>query len=165
MNSGTSNLLNALHWVAAFVVLGHVCNIFVADYYVVEGPGLLLHGVPFLNGIGYIAVIVFFVISGFIICGRAILSSKVGGFNIINYFINRFSRVDTVLIPALIVGFILDRLGLELFIPSGIRNLKGVSEVPPTGTISLAGVPARTPDPNKFALLVSTFFRKTPEFV
>jgi peptidoglycan/LPS O-acetylase OafA/YrhL len=120
MNSSTSDFLNASRWIAAFfVVFGHVWHISV-DYRAVAHPNLLLRGINFFSGFGYIAVIVFFVISGFLIGGRAIINFHERGFHAIDYFVHRFSRIYTVLIPALIVGFILDRLGIAYFDPSGI---------------------------------------------
>jgi peptidoglycan/LPS O-acetylase OafA/YrhL len=62
------------------------------------------------------------VISGFLVGGRTILNLHDKGFGIIDYLVHRFSRIYTVLIPALIVGFILDRLGIEFFNASGIYN-------------------------------------------
>lgn len=50
------------------------------------------------------------------------MSSQDKRFGVIDYFIHRFSRIYTVLIPALVVGFILDRLGIEFFNASGIYN-------------------------------------------
>jgi len=123
MNSGTSDFLNASRWIAAFlVVLGHVYHISLANYRDAVHPNLLLRGVNFLGGFGYMAVIVFFVISGFLIGGRAILNFRAKGFSVTDYFVHRFSRIYTVLIPALIVGFILDTLGIAFFNASGIYN-------------------------------------------
>ena len=122
MNSGASDFLNASRWVAAFfVVIGHVYNISV-NYRGVVHPSLLVRGMHFFSGFGHIAVIVFFVISGFLVGGRTILNLHDKGFGIIDYLVHRFSRIYTVLIPALIVGFILDRLGIEFFNASGIYN-------------------------------------------
>jgi peptidoglycan/LPS O-acetylase OafA/YrhL len=65
MNSGTSDFLNASRWIAAFfVVFGHVFNISIANYYDVVHRNLLLRVIHFFSGFGYIAVIIFFVISG-----------------------------------------------------------------------------------------------------
>jgi peptidoglycan/LPS O-acetylase OafA/YrhL len=122
MSPCTSNFLNASRWVAAFfVVIGHVYNISIS-YHSVVHPSFLVRGVHFFSGFGHIAVIVFFVISGFLVGGRTILSSQDKRFGVIDYFIHRFSRIYTVLIPALVVGFILDRLGIEFFNASGIYN-------------------------------------------
>ena len=50
------------------------------------------------------------------------MSSQDKRFGVIDYFIHRFSRIYTVLIPALFGDFILDRLGIEFFNASGIYN-------------------------------------------
>jgi len=121
MNSRTSDFLNASRWVAAFlVVIGHVFYISIAYHRDVVHPNLFLRGVNFGCGFGYMAVIVFFVISGFLVGGQVILNLRDKSFNIIDYFVNRFSRIYTVLVPALIVGFMLDWLGIKLFNASGI---------------------------------------------
>jgi peptidoglycan/LPS O-acetylase OafA/YrhL len=121
VNSGTSDFLSASRWVAAFfVVIFHVFNISV--YY--SGPqGLLFRCVHFLCGFGHIAVIVFFVISGFLVGGGSILRLENKGFDLIDYFIHRFARIYTVLLPALIACFMLDRLGITLFNGSEIYHL------------------------------------------
>jgi len=121
MNSGTSDFLNASRWVAAFfVVLGHVFSISIGNYYDLPHDNPLLRGIHFLSGFGYVGVIVFFVISGFLVAGRVIVNYHEKRFNIIDYFVNRYSRIYTVFIPALSVGFILDWFGVTFFDGSGI---------------------------------------------
>jgi peptidoglycan/LPS O-acetylase OafA/YrhL len=119
MNSGTSSFLNASRWVAAFfVVLYHVYRVSIGDY--VGHLSLILRGVHFFSDFGHMAVIVFFVISGFLVGGRSILRSQDGAFDLLDYFVHRFSRIYTVFIPALIVGYILDSLGMRFCNSSGI---------------------------------------------
>jgi peptidoglycan/LPS O-acetylase OafA/YrhL len=123
MNSGTSDFLNASRWIAAFfVVFAHVFAISTAYYDRIEHPSLFMRGGNFFAGYGHTAVVVFFVISGYLIGGRAILSFNEKGFGGVSYFVHRFSRIYTVLIPALIFGYILDRLGIEFFNASGVYN-------------------------------------------
>ena len=120
MNSGTSDFLSASRWAAAFfVVIYHVFGISVSY----SGPqSLPFRCVHFLCGFGHIAVIVFFVISGFLVGGGNILRLENKGFDLIDYFIHRFARIYTVLLPALIAGFMLDRLGITLFDGSEIYH-------------------------------------------
>jgi peptidoglycan/LPS O-acetylase OafA/YrhL len=122
MNAGTSNFLNASRWVAAlFVVLYHVYSLsFTRDH--VENSNFFFRCLHFLGGFGHMAVIVFFVISGFLIGGRTILNIEEKRFDVIDYLVHRFSRIYVVFIPALIIGFILDCLGIRLFNASGIYN-------------------------------------------
>jgi len=120
MNTGTSDFLSASRWVAAFfVVIYHLYGISVLNQ---PSPGLLFSGVHFFCGFGHIAVIVFFVISGFLVGGGAILRLEDNGFDVIDYFVHRAARIYTVLIPALIAGFVLDRGGIALFDQSGIYH-------------------------------------------
>jgi hypothetical protein len=123
MNSSTSDFLNASRWIAAFlVVLGHVFSISISmdHYYDIPDRSLLLRGLHFFSGFGHIAVIVFFVISGFLVGGRAILRSLNQEFRVTDYFSHRFSRIYTVFIPALIVGYIIDWSGIKFFNSSGV---------------------------------------------
>jgi len=120
MNSGTSDFLSASRWVAAFlVVLFHVYNLSFTSHQV-GPPNLLFRGVHFIGGFGHMAVIVFFVISGFLVGGRAIINLQDKGFNVIDYFVNRFSRIYAVFIPALIIGGIFDFVGIKIFNASEI---------------------------------------------
>jgi peptidoglycan/LPS O-acetylase OafA/YrhL len=113
VNAETSNFLNASRWIAAFsVVIFHVYSVSVHR---ASPPGLLFHCIHFFCGFGHSAVIVFFVISGFLIGGGAILQRRAHGFNFLDYFVHRFSRIYVVLVPALIAGFVLDRLGIAFF--------------------------------------------------
>ena len=121
MNSATSDFLNFSRWVAAFlVVFGHVYNISMDDYRNVVDPSLPLRAAHYFAGFGHMAVIVFFVISGFLIGGQTILNTTLKSFSMIDYLIHRFSRIYTVLIPALIVSFLIDRLGIQYFNGTGI---------------------------------------------
>src|SRR5689334_17724012 len=109
MNSGTSDFLNASRWVAALsVVLYHVYSISVGDPQHVVHLSLFWRIMHFGSGFGHEAVIVFFVISGFLVGGRAILTLRNKGFNLSDYFIHRFSRIYLVMVPALVVGYAID---------------------------------------------------------
>src|SRR5262249_47994123 len=81
-----------------------------------------IKGLHFFSGFGHAAVTVFFVISGFLVGGRNILSARENKFDISEYFTHRFSRIYVVFIPALIFGFLIDYLGIRLFNDSGIYN-------------------------------------------
>jgi peptidoglycan/LPS O-acetylase OafA/YrhL len=122
MNPATSDFLNASRWVAAFfVVLQHVFHVTI-NYSDIKDPSLFLRAANFFGGFGHMAVIVFFVVSGYLVGGRAILYFKDKGFSARDYSIHRFSRIYTVLIPALIVGYMLDWSGIAFFNASGIYN-------------------------------------------
>jgi peptidoglycan/LPS O-acetylase OafA/YrhL len=118
MRPGTSDFLSASRWIAAFsVVIYHLYGLSVFNP---SPSSLLFRGIHFFCGFGRSAVIVFFVISGFLVGGGAILRRRDSGFSLTDYFVQRVSRIYTVLVPALLAGFVLDRLGIAFFDQSGI---------------------------------------------
>jgi peptidoglycan/LPS O-acetylase OafA/YrhL len=52
------------------------------------------------------AVIVFFVLSGYLVGGPALVRAKIGKLNAVDYFSARASRLYVVLIPALVLSFV-----------------------------------------------------------
>ena len=72
-NALTSNLslfLNMSRWVGAFLVLiFHVRHIILVDFKEVEHRTLFDRGLYFVTGLGHEAVVIFFVISGFLVGG------------------------------------------------------------------------------------------------
>src|ERR1700759_619613 len=121
MNSGTSDFLNVSRWVAALsVVFYHVYSISVGDPERVVHLSLVWRVVHFSSGFGHVSVIVFFVISGFLVGGRTILTLRNKEFNLLDYLIHRFSRIYLVLVPALVVGYAVDWAGINFCDSSGI---------------------------------------------
>nr|MCS3815438.1 peptidoglycan/LPS O-acetylase OafA/YrhL [Mucilaginibacter sp. X4EP1] len=66
----------------------------------------------FLTGLGHQAVIVFFVLSGYLIAGSILSQINRGIFDIKGYAINRISRLYIVLIVALPLTVLLDHIGI-----------------------------------------------------
>lgn len=101
---------------AAFlVVISHVRHIVLVDYTTVEQKSILVQGLYFFTGLGHEAVVIFFVISGFLVGGLTLEKWRTQGVRIGEYFAARISRIYVVLIPALIFGLILDAVGLHWF--------------------------------------------------
>lgn len=114
MNSNFSTVLNASRWLAAFlVVTGHARHLILVDFQFVEHKTLFLKGIYFFTGLGHEAVVIFFVISGFLVGGLTLEKWQARGPNIAAYASARVSRIYTVLIPALLAGLILDLIGLN----------------------------------------------------
>jgi peptidoglycan/LPS O-acetylase OafA/YrhL len=112
INSSAINFINCSRWLAAFLVLiHHVRHIVFADYRDVIHRGLLIKGFYFLTGLGHESVVVFFVLSGFLVGGLSVQRTVSADFKLIPYFSHRFARIYTVLIPALLIGGILDYFG------------------------------------------------------
>jgi peptidoglycan/LPS O-acetylase OafA/YrhL len=66
------------------------------------------------------AVIVFFVLSGFLVSASVLRAWSEGRWSWRVYLIDRFSRLYTVLIPALLLGLAWDRAGISFFTASPI---------------------------------------------
>lgn len=116
-----SIFLDASRWIAAFFVLiSHVRHIILADYGNVTSPTLLAKVVYIATSLGHEAVVVFFVISGFLVGGLTLRKWQATGIAMPGYFLLRFSRIYTVLIPALLVGCLLDWTGYHVLNGSSI---------------------------------------------
>jgi peptidoglycan/LPS O-acetylase OafA/YrhL len=121
MPSQLSGLLDFVRWVAALlVVLQHVRYLWCVEYTNVQNKTLLIKFFYFITGFGSEAVLVFFVLSGYLVGGGALRKWREGKYSSRDYLISRFSRIYTVLLPALIFGGLLDWIGLQYFNASEI---------------------------------------------
>jgi peptidoglycan/LPS O-acetylase OafA/YrhL len=117
-----SSFLNLVRWSAAFLVLiGHARHLIFVEYNYVEAPNLIWRAIYFMTSLGHQAVMVFFVVSGLLVGGLTMRRWKFAGSpNLLQYGIARFSRIYTVLIPALLLGFLMDSVGLWYLDGSGL---------------------------------------------
>lgn len=112
-----SNFLDLLRWISALiVVLTHLRSTIMVRYEDLEHINIITSLFYFISNIGHQAVIVFFVLSGFLVGGNVYDLYRNGKFKWNIYLINRTSRLYIVLIPALICGFILDTIGSTNYI-------------------------------------------------
>ena len=89
-----STFLNISRWVAAFlVVIGHIRHLLFVDLKYVEHKTLFIKGMYFFTGFGHEAVIVFFVISGYLVGGITLERWRLNGADLASYFSARFSRI------------------------------------------------------------------------
>ncbi|UPT76871.1 acyltransferase [Sulfurovum sp. XGS-02] len=117
-----SNYLNFLRWIAAFlVVIGHLRSLIYPEYSQVINPSFLETIFYFITGLGHEAVIIFFVLSGYLVGGEFISMHKCKKQFYI-YFIKRFSRIFTVFLPAIVIGGILDYIGITYLNTNGIYS-------------------------------------------
>lgn len=108
--------LDFLRCLAALqVFISHSRTLFFADYEQIKNPNLLLKAFYFLTGLGHESVIVFFVLSGFFIAASVIKSVRNDKWSWNQYLINRLSRLCVVLIPALLLSYGWDSLGMSIF--------------------------------------------------
>jgi peptidoglycan/LPS O-acetylase OafA/YrhL len=110
-----SVLLDALRGVAALLVcIDHWRYLLFIDY-----PQLTFHRTLFflpyaMCTMGHQAVIVFFVLSGYLVGGHVLRARDTGRWSWSAYLIQRGVRLWTVLIPALVLGGLIDLVALHL---------------------------------------------------
>lgn len=127
-----SDFLNLIRWVAAWLVLAeHGRSLVFADF---TNHGSSSAWIPFyfITGFGNQAVMVFFVISGYLVGGKVLANFGTSQFQWPRYFCDRLSRLYTVLIAALFLGLIFDFLGS--------RYLNNLGQYTNTPTIPIAVV-------------------------
>lgn len=116
-------LLDASRWVAAWlVVLNHVRHLVLVDLPLVRQPSPFDKALYLVSGLGHEAVMVFFVISGYLVGGVTLSKWRKAGTDLPGYAAARISRIYTVLVPALLTGACLDALGLRCFDASGLYS-------------------------------------------
>ena len=121
LTAAASDSLDLIRAVAACgVMVGHLRALFFVDFRQLSHKSLPLEALYFLTGFGHQAVIVFFVLSGFLISSTVIRSRVLGKWSWRDYAVNRATRLYVVLIPGLLLGFFWDRLGSWLFASKGI---------------------------------------------
>jgi peptidoglycan/LPS O-acetylase OafA/YrhL len=114
----TSAVLDVFRWLAALaVVLTHLNDqMFLSlQQTPAENHTLAFMAWKFISASGNEAVIVFFVISGYLVGGAALAEFlKTGDLQLSRYMLRRGARLYTVLIPALVIGAALDISGSRL---------------------------------------------------
>jgi peptidoglycan/LPS O-acetylase OafA/YrhL len=97
-------LLDFLRATAALLVLfGHSRDAYFLHTDVLAQPGLFLKLFYFITGLHNEAVVIFFVLSGFLIGGSLSDSMQRGSFDLARYLIARFVRIYIVYLPALVI--------------------------------------------------------------
>lgn len=110
-----SVLLDAVRGAAAILVLlEHWRSAFFVDLGEVHAHRMLLKPLYILSGAGRQAVIVFFVLSGYLIGGTVIRSIRQNEWSWAQYSMHRLTRLWVVLLPALLLGGLWDCLGMYL---------------------------------------------------
>lgn len=121
LGGAASAHLDLIRAVAASAVMwGHLRTLFFVDFHQLQRPGWLLKTIYFLTGFGHLAVIFFFVLSGFLISSTVIKSHLSRSWSWHEYAIHRSTRLYVVLIPGLLFGLLWDLAGSHLFASSGI---------------------------------------------
>jgi peptidoglycan/LPS O-acetylase OafA/YrhL len=136
-STNASVLLDLIRALAALLVcLEHWRALLYVDYGQLAGHKLLF-AVPYvMTGAGHQAVVIFFVLSGYLISGSIFRLLQRGEWSWKLYLTHRVVRLWIVLIPALLLGAILDNLGLRLHLApalyagkTGTHMLNDISQV------------------------------------
>ena len=136
--SASSDHLDLVRGLAAIaVMLGHLRNLYFVDFSEAAGnSNPLVRLVYFVSGFSHYAVMIFFVLSGFLVGGTVLRGRMDRTWSWSLYATNRLTRLWVVLIPALILGAIWDHCGIHIFGTAGIyggvaRANVGIFAVPP----------------------------------
>jgi peptidoglycan/LPS O-acetylase OafA/YrhL len=124
MTPALSRFIDCARWIAAlFVALHHAHGAFVSQADIMTAPHWppayvwwFLTAYPFAHG----AVVVFFVLSGFLVGGAVLERSGGEKAWLRNYLIDRTSRIYVVLLPTILLVFVLDALGRHVFAGLGV---------------------------------------------
>lgn len=115
-NEECSSFLNLSRWISSFFVLiFHLRNQFFSSFEYRYEHFFEMNLFHFLTNLGGPAVSVFFSISGLLIGERVLAQTLADSFNPKTYFIDRFTRIYIVLVPALLLTLLLDGLQLSFF--------------------------------------------------
>jgi peptidoglycan/LPS O-acetylase OafA/YrhL len=109
-------LLNLIRIVSGLaVVSGHARANFLVNFGEIESGNLLHLVIYFTTSLGHEAVLIFFVLSGYLIGSNVFVAHLNDTWSWTHFFSRRLTRLYVVLIPALVIGFVWDRLGMEFF--------------------------------------------------
>jgi peptidoglycan/LPS O-acetylase OafA/YrhL len=110
-----SSFLDAARWVAAAAVIQEHARILVLGPYAGQaGVGRWAYGLfYFLTGFGRLAVIVFFVLSGFLVGGEVLRQLSADAFSWRAYAVKRVARIYPVYVLALAAGCAFDWVGIH----------------------------------------------------
>jgi peptidoglycan/LPS O-acetylase OafA/YrhL len=115
LSQRTSAHLDWIRGISALAVMvGHVRGLFFVDYPDLANPSLLNRALYAVTGFGHQAVIVFFVLSGYFIGTSVYESVESRRWSWRIYLVNRLTRLQLVLLPALMLGFLWDQIGMRL---------------------------------------------------
>jgi peptidoglycan/LPS O-acetylase OafA/YrhL len=111
-----SVLLDLLRALAAFMVLAeHWRNFFFVDFSELPVSHRRMFAVPYaLSVTGHEAVIIFFLLSGFLICGSVLRMLKRNAWTWRGYATHRLVRLWIVILPGLVLGAMWDTLGVSV---------------------------------------------------
>lgn len=113
ISENLSQVMDLCRWVAALlVVLTHVNNRMLTPLASLVNPGVFEYLWGFLCGFAHHAVMIFFVLSGYLVGGKVIIERH--NFRFLPYLLDRVIRIHLVLLPVLLITYALDNIGKSL---------------------------------------------------
>ncbi len=123
MSKALSQFLDTARWVAALAVLIGHAGVMINFHDIMVAPhGAGVYAWWFLAAFWHPAVVVFFVISGFLVGGSALRRLRQPAPMLRDFYIDRISRIYIVFLPALALGAMIDSLGRTLFPNAGLYD-------------------------------------------
>jgi peptidoglycan/LPS O-acetylase OafA/YrhL len=112
--TNASVLLDLVRGMAALMVLlMHGRNLLFLDYSALSHHNLFLLVIYVLSATGHQAVLIFFVLSGYLIGGSVFRALEHNRWSWADYLLHRFTRLWLVLIPGLLLGGMWDWIGMH----------------------------------------------------
>lgn len=120
----SANAVATMDWLrglaALAVLIGHARGLFMQDFAQLNRPSVLWKAFYFGTALGHEAVIIFFILSGFLVGTTVLTRIAERRWDLKEYLSRRLTRLYVVLIPGLVLTWAWDGLGIGLFGTSGI---------------------------------------------
>ena len=98
---------------AVLVLLGHARGLLLVSMAQVEHPNPLIRAFYLVSGLQHEGLVMFFIVSGFLVGGSVWRLIAQARFDLVAYVINRFARIYLVFIPALLLVLVLNTIGMQ----------------------------------------------------
>ncbi|HEY0779627.1 MAG TPA: acyltransferase family protein, partial [Gemmatirosa sp.] len=102
------------------VMVGHLRALFFIPLSGLRAPSLLVRLVYAATSLGHQAVMVFFVLSGYLVGGSVVRAVRARRWSWHEYLARRTARLYVVLVPALLLTALWDQLGIRFLAQSGL---------------------------------------------
>ena len=102
---------------------GHLRSLFFVPLARLSAPSAAVKLAYAVTGLGHHAVLVFFVLSGYLVGGSVLRAARAGRWSWEDYLTRRAARLYVVLVPALLLTTGLDHLGIRYLAGSGLYHL------------------------------------------
>jgi peptidoglycan/LPS O-acetylase OafA/YrhL len=126
---------------ALLVLFGHTRGLYLVSIRDVPEAGLATRAFYLVTGVHHEAVMLFFVVSGFLIGGAVWEDMERGRFDLRRYLVNRFARIYLVLIPALALTLAITAAGREFLADTRLFGLRPLPPANITATWTLDQIP------------------------